>query len=185
MTNLADDRRIQAIERPDHALWTCYHAVYVMGILNAATLRAEHGSTAAVALGRSSRGACADLLSLLGADEPAPRWRRALSALSARRQDSLAPLLLAIVLRRARARGDLALVRTALQLALRHERHELGRAAQIQHAARVTQSNRKRPSSAVSSAGVWISDAQGAPAAGRVVALAPDARLTSCRASAT
>jgi len=107
-------------DRAAYALATCYHTTYVMGFLCAAALRPGCAPPAAVAPGRRSGGAAAAILRLADGRGPSPCWRAPLAALSRSRQDALAPLLLAVVLRRARAAGDLALVREALEAALAH-----------------------------------------------------------------
>jgi hypothetical protein len=47
-------------------------------------------------------------------------WRAPLAALAPRQQDALAPLVLAIALRRARAQGHLRLLGEVLEVALAH-----------------------------------------------------------------
>ena len=57
----------------------------------------------------------------LDADGPAPFWRQSFTTLARRQQDAVAPLLLAVVLRRARTAGNLGLVRDSLEVALAHD----------------------------------------------------------------
>src|SRR5262249_33731846 len=117
--------RYQALageERARYVAATSYHTVYVMAFLCAAALASGSAPPAAVLAPspRRSPGCGAVLLRLLGTDNPRPRWRELLEALSPTEQDAAAPLLLAILLRRARTRGDLDLVRRALEAALEH-----------------------------------------------------------------
>ena len=113
-------------ERARYMLATCYHTAYVMGFLCAAALRPGCAPPAAVAPARRSRGAAAAVLNLLEPDGPpdpagsAPCWRGPLAGLGRRQQDAVAPLLLAVLLRRARTAGDLGLLRRALEVALAH-----------------------------------------------------------------
>jgi hypothetical protein len=98
----------------------CYHTVYVWGILCAATLRAGAGPpTLLPRYAGGRRGAAASLLELLDAPTRQLSWMRPAHTLDAARQDTLAPLLLAIVLRRAAGTGDLPRLRTALEIALK------------------------------------------------------------------
>ena len=108
-------------ERSRFALATSYHTAYVMGFLCAAALRQGCAPPAAVPPARRSRGAGAAMLRLLDSDGPTACWRKPFDALAPRQQDSVAPLVLAALLRRARTKGDLGLVRQALEAALAHD----------------------------------------------------------------
>jgi hypothetical protein len=108
-------------ERSRYMLVTCYHTVYVMGFLCAAALRPGCAPPAAVAPARRSRGAGAAILRLVDADGPTPCWRESFAALARRQQDAVAPLVLAVLLRRARTGGNLGLLREALEVALAHD----------------------------------------------------------------
>jgi hypothetical protein len=66
-------------------------------------------------------GAAAALLPLLDRSGPESAWTQAAKQLSPSQRDAIAELLLTAVLRRARARGDVALVRQALEIAVRFE----------------------------------------------------------------
>ena len=100
------------------ALTTSYHSTYVMGFLCAAALAPGREPPATVSPARHSRGVAAALLSLIGSEMRAPCWVAPLRALSASQQDAVAQLLLNILLRRARGRGNVKLVRDALEVAL-------------------------------------------------------------------
>jgi uncharacterized protein DUF6895 len=116
-----DPARYQAAadaERSRLALSTSYHAAYVMGFLCAAALRRGCTPPAAVPLSGRAQGAGAALRDLAGPDRPATCWKEPFIALAPRQQDAIAPLLLAVTLRRARAEGNLRLIRGALQVAL-------------------------------------------------------------------
>jgi len=108
-------------ERARFALVTSYHTAYVMGFLCAVALRPDCAPPVVVPSARSSRGAGAAILSLVNTGNPMPCWREPFAALSSRQQDSVAQLVLATLLRRARAAGDLGLVRDALKVALTHD----------------------------------------------------------------
>ena len=108
-------------ERSRSALATSYHSAYIMGFLCALALRPGRAPPAAVPPARRARGAGAALLHLVDADGPSRCWREPFCALAPRQQDSVAPLLLAIVLRRGRTTGNLGLVREALEIALAHD----------------------------------------------------------------
>jgi hypothetical protein len=109
-------------ERRDYVAATCYHTVYVMAFLCAALLRPGCAPPATVARAGRRRGAGAILLRLADeGDARRPRWRDAVGMLAPVQQDALAPLLLAVLLRRARTRGDLGLIREALAVALAHD----------------------------------------------------------------
>jgi uncharacterized protein DUF6895 len=108
-------------DRSRYAITTSYHTSYIMGFLCATALRPGCAPPAAVPPGRRSRGAGAAILCLLKTDGPSPCWLEPFSALAARQQDSVAPLVLAALLRRARTAGDLSLIRQALEVALAHD----------------------------------------------------------------
>jgi hypothetical protein len=107
--------------RQAHALETSYHPTYVMGFLCAIAVRSGVLPPASVPAGRRHRGAGPALLSLTVDDDAVPGWIGPASALDGAAQDAIAPLILVAILRRARTRGDLALLRTALELAVRHD----------------------------------------------------------------
>jgi hypothetical protein len=107
-------------QRMRYALATSYHAIFVMGFLSAAALLPARAPAASVpATYRRSAGGTA-LVSLFDDESSRPRWQRNLAVLSARQQHSVAPLLLAMLLRRAKAKGDLTLFRECLSVSLRH-----------------------------------------------------------------
>jgi hypothetical protein len=108
-------------ERSRFALVTSYHTAYVMGFLCAVALRPGCAPPSVVPPARRSRGAGAAVLRLVGAEGPASCWREPFEALDSRQQDSVAPLVLAALLRRARTAGNLRLVREALEVALAHD----------------------------------------------------------------
>src|SRR5262249_33353464 len=104
-----------------YSLVTSYHTSYIMGFLCATSLRPGRAPPAAVAPARRSRGAGAAIRSLLNPDGTKASWEEPFAALAPRQQDSVAPLVLAVLLRRARTAGDLNLIREALEVALAHE----------------------------------------------------------------
>ena len=108
-------------ERWRFALATSYHPAYIMGFLCATALKQDCAPPAEVPLAGRSRGAGAAILRLVTIDGPTPCWREPFGALAPRQQDSVAPLVLAALLRRARTAGDLGLVREALEVALAHD----------------------------------------------------------------
>jgi hypothetical protein len=73
------------------------------------------------------------LIALLPRTAVEPRWRRAFDALTSEQQDAVAPLVLTILLRRAKDRGDLQAVRTILEVALAHHLAEAPAARQGVH----------------------------------------------------
>ncbi len=115
--DLSRYRALPAGERSGYMLAHSYHSAYVMGFLCAAALRASPMLPAAVPES-AKRGAAARILRLLDGSEVESCWGGHFRALRERQQDSLAPFALAILLRRAAVRGNLALVRTALQVAV-------------------------------------------------------------------
>jgi hypothetical protein len=119
-----------ADERTRHSLATSYHTTYMMGILCAAALRRRSFPFKAVPLGGSA-GCGSALARLLDRDIAEPRWRAAFDALGPGQQNAVAPLVLTVLLRRAKDRGDLRRMRTVLELALAHE---LARGPAVQQA---------------------------------------------------
>jgi hypothetical protein len=106
-------------QRPRYRFATSYHTTYMMGILCAAGLRRRCFPLKAVPLGDSTGSGLA-LARLLDREISESRWRAAFDALSPRQQDAVGSLVLTILLRRAKDRGDLSKVRTVLELALAH-----------------------------------------------------------------
>lgn len=100
------------------ALRTSCHSSYAMGMLCAAALAPGCEPPAAVRPARHGRGATAALLALIGGERIDSCWVAPLRALAPDQQDSVAQLLLGIVLRRAATRGNLKLLQSALQVAL-------------------------------------------------------------------
>jgi hypothetical protein len=116
--------RYQALTGDDqsrYALVTSYHTSYIMGFLCATALIPGCSPPAAVPPARRSRGAGAAIRRLLKTDGNTPSWQEPFAALAPRQQDSVAPLVLAVLLRRARTAGDLQLIREALEVALAHD----------------------------------------------------------------
>jgi hypothetical protein len=111
---VAEDRSLVALN-------TSYHSTYVMGFLCAAALVPGREPPAAVKPARSGRGAAAALLSLTTSDTSTPCWVRPLSVLAPEQRDAVAPLVLSVILRRARARGNVKLVQAALEVALAYD----------------------------------------------------------------
>ncbi|HEV8241623.1 MAG TPA: hypothetical protein VGS57_19830, partial [Thermoanaerobaculia bacterium] len=117
--DVARYQSLGADERTRYMLLTCYHTVYVWGFLCALALRPGCAPPSSVPPTRRARGAAVAISALLDIDD-ASCWRKPFDALSHRQQDALSPLLLALLLRRARAAADLGLIRQALELALAH-----------------------------------------------------------------
>jgi hypothetical protein len=112
---------LEGAERMRYALMTSYHTAYVMGYLCAAALRQGCAPPAAVATAQRARGAEAVVLRLLSREDMTPCWREPFGALSSGQQESVAPWLVAVLLRRARTQGNLSLVREALEISLVHD----------------------------------------------------------------
>jgi len=92
-----------------------------MGFLCAAALKDGCLPPREVSSGRRSRGAGAAIAGLFSMEGPTPCWKDPFLALTAHQQNSVAPLVVAAVLRRARTNGDLALIRETLQVALDYD----------------------------------------------------------------
>jgi hypothetical protein len=89
-----------------------------MGLLCSVALSQEWTPPAVVPVARRWRGAGEALLRLTRTEDERSCWWQPLRALASGQQDSLAPLLLTLILRQARFEGDLRLVREALEIAL-------------------------------------------------------------------
>lgn len=107
--------------RARYALAMSYHTVYVMGLVCSLALRPGGAPPRAVPRTRRHRGAATALLELPGADSAPRHWQGVLAMLDAAQRDALAPLLLAMRLRRAAARRDLAGVQELLRAAARFD----------------------------------------------------------------
>jgi hypothetical protein len=119
--DLSRYQTLSSDERSRFALATSYHPAYIMGFLCAVALRHGRSPPIAVPPARRSRGAGAAILRLFNSDGPKSCWKELFEGLSPRQQDSVASLVLAALLRRARTKGDLGLVREALEVALAHD----------------------------------------------------------------
>jgi len=108
-------------DRSRYSTVTSYHTSYIMGFLCATALGHGCAPPAAVPPARRSRGGGAAILRLFKADDQIPCWAEPFSVLAPRQQDSVASLVLAALLRRARTSGNLGLVREALEVALAHD----------------------------------------------------------------
>jgi hypothetical protein len=107
--------------RARYALAMTYHTVYVMGLVCSLALRPGGAPPRSIPRARRHRGAAASLLEIPDAD-PAPRhWQGVLATLDAARRDALAPQLLAMRLRQAAGRRDLAAVQELLRVAARFD----------------------------------------------------------------
>ena len=100
---------------------TSYHASYVMGMLCAVTLREQRFPTGCETVPKKYRNASIALCSLIRTCAKPRLWLDEIEALlPAVHWDSLAPLLLVIILREASAEGDLRTLRCALEIAVDH-----------------------------------------------------------------
>jgi Domain of unknown function (DUF6895) len=119
-------------ERPRYALATAYHGVFAMGLLCAMSIHPGPPPVAGLAAGDGGDGgAVAAILDLLDRDEGHPRhWRECVAPLS-RVPDSIAPVLLTMLLRRAATRKDMRLVSAGVEIA---DRYQLGRLISAQQA---------------------------------------------------
>jgi len=108
-------------ERSRYVARTSYHPTYIMGFLCAVAERSGCSPPREVPRAKRSRGAGAAIVRLLENGDVKSRWTESFGALDGRQQDSLAPLVLAAALRRARMKGDLRIVREALEAALAHD----------------------------------------------------------------
>ena len=118
--DLARYQTLTGDDRSRYALMTSYHSAYVMGFLCAVALRPGCAPPAAVPPSRRFRDAGKALLRLVNTDRPSC-WIEPFGALGPRQQDSVAPLVLAAVLRRAKTEGNLRMIREALEIALAYD----------------------------------------------------------------
>lgn len=118
--DLSRHRALPAAERAMDIVTHSYHSVYVMGILCATALRRRHAppATPSFSCNTAQWGAAAAVLRLLDRDAAPASWEGRFRALDPRQQDGLAAFALAALLRRSGKRGQLALLREALQVAL-------------------------------------------------------------------
>jgi len=115
--------RLNALSGDDRSRYVVacsYHTAFVMGLLCAGALRDGCRPPLATPIQAKNRGAAARLIELIGTGEPKADWKNHLQALRPEDQDSAAPFLLNICLRRAAVRRDLGVVRSALLVGERH-----------------------------------------------------------------
>lgn len=114
--------KLKGEERSRYAMAMTYHTIYVMGLLCALLLKPEKAPPSEVPGTRRYRGAAAALAEIPDPDEHTPRhWENVFAGLEVAQQESLSPLLLAIKLRRAARRRDLARIQDLLRVAARFD----------------------------------------------------------------
>jgi hypothetical protein len=101
-------------DRSRYVVASSYHTAFVMGLLCAGALRDGCRPPRAAPIRTRDRGAAAKLFELMGPTEPKADWKSHLQVLQPHDQDSAAPLLLNICLRRAVVRRDFGVIRSAL-----------------------------------------------------------------------
>lgn len=107
-------------ERPRYALATAYHGVFTMGLLCALSLHPGPPPASDLMAGDDgAEGAAAAILDLLDRDERRSHWRECVASSSCV-PDSIAPVLLTMLLRRAAARMDMRLVCAGVEIADRY-----------------------------------------------------------------
>lgn len=107
-------------DRSRYARTTSYHTSYVMGFLCAAVLREGCAPPSIVPSTCRASGAGVALLALASKESIPACWRAPFQALNPGQQDAVASLILTVILRRARAHGNIRLIRDALELAVAH-----------------------------------------------------------------
>jgi hypothetical protein len=107
-------------DRSRYITASSYHTAFVMGLLCAGALRDGCRPPLAAPVRTCDRGAAAKLLDLIGPMETKADWKDHLQALRPQDQDSAAPLLLNICLRRAAVRRDLGVIRSVLLVGQQH-----------------------------------------------------------------
>jgi hypothetical protein len=115
--------RLQTLSGDDRSRYivaSSYHTVFVMGLLCAGTLRDGCRPPRAAPIRTRDRGAAAKFFDLMGPTEPNADWKRHLQVLPPQDQDSAAPLLFNICLRRAVVRRDFGVIRSALFVGKEH-----------------------------------------------------------------
>jgi len=121
LTRIDHYRTLEGKVQTQYMLATIYHTVYVMGLLCAAVLQPPQTPPVLV-LPRRATGIASILLSFLDdQDGNPPHWRADFEQLPRRTQDTLAPMLLTIALRRAVKHADLYLVRRLLETAVHYK----------------------------------------------------------------
>jgi hypothetical protein len=114
--------KLQREERPRYAMAMTYHTIYVMGLLCALLLRPSTAPPREVARMRRYHRAAAALAEIPDPDHHKPRhWENVFAGLEVAQHESLSPLLLAIKLRRAARRRDLACIQDLLRVAARFD----------------------------------------------------------------
>jgi hypothetical protein len=112
---------LQGSERSQFSLDTSYHAEYVMGFLCAIALGCRCMPAPSVPMTRRSCGSGEAMLRILDTHAASPHWLERVGSLPPRQQDAIGSFLLTVLLRRAKATGDLALIRTGLEAANRYD----------------------------------------------------------------
>ena len=111
---------LEGEQRTRYAVAMSYHTAYVMGLLCALSLRPGPVPPTTVPKSRHHRGASDALARLADGDVSSGRprhWESRFTDLAAEQRDALAPLVLAIHLRRSARDRDLAVVQALLRLA--------------------------------------------------------------------
>jgi hypothetical protein len=115
---------LEGMERTRYAVAMSYHTAYVMGLLCAISLRHGLEPPGTVPTSRRYRGATEVLAGLAGNAIPTakPRqWEMRFNVLTEGQRNALAPLLMAIYLRRAVRARNFVLVQALLRVATTHD----------------------------------------------------------------
>ena len=111
---------LSGADRSRYVVASSYHTAFVMGLLCAGALRDGCRPPWAAPIRTCDRGAAVTLIELMGPTEPKADWKGHLQMLAPQDQDSAAPLLLNICLRRAAVRRDFGVIRSALLIGEKH-----------------------------------------------------------------
>ncbi len=107
--------------RTRYALASAYHTAYVMGILCATALRPRCAPPFRVRAAQDHRDAAEAFPEIGNRDGAGPRWWTSFNELAPRQRDALAPMLVAVAVRRAVVRKDVGELHSVLRRAASHD----------------------------------------------------------------
>jgi hypothetical protein len=119
--SFTDYSKLPDKDRRRYETLTSYHASYVMGFLCAAILTSRSLPPVALIIPRNSTAAAAGLLSHFGESSRGRAWYLAFDRLRSEERDALAPMLLTMLLQRAKKGYDFGAIQAALEAAVQYD----------------------------------------------------------------
>jgi len=108
-------------EQSNYFFATAYHTIYVMGLVCGSSLRSKNFPLRKYTVRRGLQGAATALLKFIDVEPVKRHWFDEFQKLKLKEQDTLAPLLLTIALRRATIQHDFVRLRNILEISIQYQ----------------------------------------------------------------